>query len=190
MFLDIILVEPEIIRQAGYEFTISDLILHIVAETIATIIVEGIIFAIFCKEVKFRKIAFINAVTCIGLHIVYYFLASKVFSPGYFPPKADFKLIVHLLLTGHIQIIDVLEIIVFLIEYLFYIHDKKKMGIVKVDGSASLNDLNENIERKTQDLHQSVDNRKIFLVTLLSNFVAFFVGIMVSAGITLMVIRS
>ena len=112
MFLDVIVMDPKVIQMAGFEFTFQDLIIHTLVETAATIIIEGIIFVIFCKEVKFKKVAIINAITCIGLHIAYYFLASNVFAPGYFPRHPNFQLIVRLLLTGHIQLVVVLEIIV------------------------------------------------------------------------------
>lgn len=188
MLLDIILVEPELIRQAGFEFTINHLIIHIIAETVATIIVEGIIFAIFCKEIKFRKVAFANAITCIALHIVYYYFARNIFSQGYFPPNPNFELMIRLLLTGHIQVVVALEIIVLFVEYLFYISGNKNRvkQLETIDGS--------NVKVETEvfgssDNSKPLDKKKIFIVTLFSNLVAFFVGIVISVGITMWIIQ-
>lgn len=158
MFLDVIVMDPKVIQMAGFEFTFQDIIIHTLVETAATIIIEGIIFAIFCKEVKFKKVALINAITCIGLHIAYYFLASNVFVSGYFPSRPNFQLIVRLLLTGHIQIVVILEIIVCLIEYFFYISEDNQ------------------------------DKKKVFLVTILANLVAFFAGIAISAAVVMWLI--
>lgn len=167
LFLDIIIAEPLIINNAGYEFDIKDLIIHIIIETIATVAIEGLIFSILCKEVKFRKIAFINAITCIGLHIIYYILAKFILTDIAFPTNPTFKTLVIELLTKHIMLITFLEIIMFLIEYLFYIHSTKN-------------------EKGTLD--RSLQ-RKIFLVTLLSNFIAFFIGILISSGIVMILIK-
>lgn len=167
LLLDLIIAEPLIINNAGYDFTIKDLLIHIIVETIATIVIEGLIFSIFCKEVKFKKVAFINAITCTLLHIIYYVLAKYVLNDLTFPLNPTFKTLVIELLSKHIILVTILEIIIFLIEYLFYIRSNN-------------NDKN-SLDKTLQ--------KKIFLVTLLANFVAFFIGILISAGIVIMLIR-
>ena len=191
MFLDVIVMDPKVIQMAGFEFTFQDLIIHTLVETAATIIIEGIIFAIFCKEVNFKKVAIINAITCIGLHIAYYFLASNVFAPGYFPRHPNFQLIVRLLLTGHIQLVVVLEIIVCLIEYFFYISESKQEVTIEFEQPAIVGNTlfgsSKNVDVEV-DTEKEVDKKKVFLVTILANLVAFFVGIAISAAVVMWLI--
>lgn len=191
MFLDVIVMDPKVIQMAGFEFTFQDLIIHTFVETAATIIIEGIIFVIFCKEVNFKKVAIINAITCIGLHIVYYFLANNVFAPGYFPRHPNFQLIVKLLLTGHIQLVVVLEIIVCLIEYFFYISESKQEVTIEFEQPAiagnTLFGSSKNVDVEV-DIEKEVDKKKVFLVTILANLVAFFVGIAISAAVVMWLI--
>ena len=192
MFLDLIVMDPKVIQMAGFEFTFQDIIIHTVIETIATIIIEGIIFAIFCKEVKFRKIAFINAVTCIGLHLAYYFFASNVFKPGYFPSNPNFQIIVRLLLTGHIQLVVTLEIIVCLIEYFFYVQENNQEVVVELEQPATVGNTlfgsSKDLDVES-DIEREVDKKKVFVVTIIANLVAFFVGIMISAAIVMWLIQ-
>ena len=191
MFLDVIIMDPKIIHVAGFEFTTADLIIHTLVETAATIVIEGIIFAILCKEVKFKKVAIINAITCIGLHIAYYFLASNVFKPGYFPRNPSFQILVRLLLTGHIQLVVILEIIVCLIEYFFYIHESNQEVVIEFEQPIAVGSTvfgsSEKIETEI-DIETKVDKKKVFFVTLLANVVAFFVGIAISAGVVMWLI--
>ena len=167
MFLDIIIADPTIINRAGFDFTIKDMLIHIVVETLATIIIEGIIFALFCKEVKFRKVALINAITCICIHIIYYILAKNVFTDMLFPLHPTFQSIVTRLLTGHILLITILEVAIFIIEYIFYV-----VSCVKEKNEAT-----------------SSLKKKIFIVSLLANFVAFFIGVLISASIVMLLLR-
>ena len=191
MFLDIIVMDPKVIQMAGFEFTFQDLVIHTLVETVATIVIEGIIFAIFCKEIKFKKVALINAITCIGLHIAYYFLASNVFKPGYFPRHPNFQLIVRLLLTGHIQLVVILEIIVCLIEYLFYINESRQEVTIEFEQPAIVGNAlfgsSKNVDVGI-DIEKEVDKKKVFLVTILANLVAFFIGIMISAAVVMWLI--
>ena len=191
MFLDIIVMDPKVIQMAGFEFTFQDLVIHTLVETVATIVIEGIIFTIFCKEIKFKKVALINAITCIGLHIAYYFLASNVFKPGYFPRHPNFQLIVRLLLTGHIQLVVILEIIVCLIEYLFYINESRQEVTIEFEQPAIVGNAlfgsSKNVDVGI-DIEKEVDKKKVFLVTILANLVAFFIGIMISAAVVMWLI--
>lgn len=185
MFLDIVIMDPKIIQRAGFEFTFQDLIIHTLVETAATIILEGIIFAIFCKEIKFKKIALINAITCIGIHIAYYFLASNIFKPGYFPIHPSFELIVRLLLTGHIPLVVILEVIVCLIEYFFYVSESSQEVVIEFEQPKTLEN---NVFGSANNIESDVDKRKVFFVTILANTIAFFVGIMISAGVVMFLI--
>ena len=212
MYLDLILVEPEAIQMAGFEFTTNHIIIHTIVETIATILIEGLIFKIFCPEVKFSKVATINAITCIGLHLVYYYLANYYFPRASFPTKPTFQMLVTLLLTSHIALVTFLEIMVFLIEFLFYklsikqdASDKRLENINKgynnqqvvlvenkVFGSTIDNGNGSKTKKQSNDEKKNNEgnlNRKIFLVTLLANFVAFFTGILISAGVFIYLLK-
>ena len=158
ILLDIILVEPQIIPRVGFTITPYHYLIHTIVETIATILVEGFIFWLLCKEVSLKKVAIANAITCIGLHIVYYILARTYFIDKLIPAKATFENLAHALLTGHILLITILEVIVCLIEYFFYERNSNK-------------------------------KLKIFLVTILANVVAFFIGIAISVSVVLLLIK-
>ena len=187
MFLDIVIMDPKVIQMAGFEFTFADLVIHTLVETLATIIIEGIIFAIFCKEINFKKVALINAITCIGIHIAYYFLASNIFKPGYFPIHPSFELIVRLLLTGHIPLVVILEVIVCLIEYFFYVSESSQEVVIEFEQPKTLGN---NDFGSANNIESDVDKRKVFFVTILANTVAFFVGIMISSGVVMFLISN
>ena len=161
MFLDVILVEPRTmhnLKEISVAITPYHYLIHTLVETAVTIIIEGVIFKVFCKEISFKKVALVNAITCIGLHVVYYILANTYFLNEVLPPNPTFNNLVTTLLTKHILLIAVLEAIVCIVEYLFYIRSSDK-------------------------------KLKVFIVTICANVVAFFVGVVVSVSVVLLLMK-
>ena len=108
-------------------------------------------------------------------------------------PKYIHPLLLHgrLLLTGHIQLVVILEIIVCLIEYFFYISESKQEVTIEFEQPAiagnTLFGSSKNVDVEV-DIEKEVDKKKVFLVTILANLVAFFVGIAISAAVVMWLI--